>query len=59
VKILEVEIPLAPLGIQPGDELVMSVEALREGEEVERLPRSGYLPLSVPGPDFDRIHWRV
>jgi hypothetical protein len=59
LKILEVEIPLAPLGIEPGDELVMSVEALREGEEVERLPRSGYLPLSVPGLDFDRIHWRV
>jgi hypothetical protein len=59
VKVLEVEIPLAPLGIKPGDELVMSVEALREGEEVERLPRSGYLPLSVPGLDFDRIHWRV
>jgi len=58
-KILEVEIPLEPLGIRPGDELVMSVEALLEGEEVERLPRSGYLPLSVPASDFDRIHWRV
>ena len=58
-KILEIEIPLAPLGIQRGDELVMSVEALREGSEVERLPRSGYLPLSVPGADFDWIHWRV
>ncbi len=59
VKILEVEIPLAPIGIRPGDELVMSVEALAGEAELERLPRSGYLPLSVPGADFERIHWRV
>jgi hypothetical protein len=59
VKVLEIEIPLAPLGIQPGEELVMSVEAFRGGDEVERIPRSGYLPLSVPGADFERIHWRV
>jgi len=59
VRILEAEIPLAPLGIVPGDELVMAVEALREGVELERVPRAGYLALSVPGADFERIHWRV
>jgi hypothetical protein len=59
VKVLEIELPLAPLGIQAGEELVMSVEAFAEGVEVERIPRSGYLPLSVPGADFERIHWRV
>jgi hypothetical protein len=59
LKIVEIEIPLAPLGILVGDELVMSVEALANGAEVERIPHSGYLPLSVPGADFDRIHWRV
>jgi hypothetical protein len=59
LKILEIEIPLEPLGILPGDELVMSVEALSGEVEVERIPRSGYLPLSVPGADFERTHWRV
>jgi alpha-amylase/alpha-mannosidase (GH57 family) len=59
LKILEAEIPIAPLGILPGDELVMSVEALAGEVELERIPRSGYLPLSVPGADFERIHWRV
>jgi hypothetical protein len=54
-----VEIPLAPLGIGPGDELVLAVEALAAGGELERIPRSGYLPVSVPGTDFERIHWRV
>lgn len=58
-RIVEAEIPLAPLGIRPGDELVMSVEALAGETELERIPRSGYLPLSVPGADFERIHWRV
>lgn len=58
-KIVEVEIPFAPLGIRPGDELVMSVEALAGEAELERIPRSGYLPLSVPDADFERIHWRV
>lgn len=58
-RILEIGIPLAPLGIQPGEDLVMAVEALVGETEVERLPRSGYLPLSVPGADFERIHWRV
>jgi hypothetical protein len=56
---VELELPLAPLGIQAGDEAVLAVEALRGGEDLERIPRSGYLPLSVPGPDFERIHWRV
>jgi alpha-amylase/alpha-mannosidase (GH57 family) len=59
LKILEIEIPLGPLGILPGDELVMSVEALSAEVEVERIPRSGYLPLSVPAVDFERTHWRV
>jgi hypothetical protein len=59
LKILEAEIPLAPLGIRPGDELVMAVEALAGEAELERIPRSGYLPLSVPGADFERLHWRV
>jgi alpha-amylase/alpha-mannosidase (GH57 family) len=58
-KIVELEVPLAPLGLQPGDEAVLAVEALRGADELERIPRSGYLPLSVPGPDFERIHWRV
>ena len=40
-------------------ELERLVRQSVDGEEVERLPRSGYLPLSVPGLEFDRIHWRV
>jgi hypothetical protein len=58
-RFVEIELPLAAIGARPGDELVMAVEALAGGEPVERIPRSGYLPLTVPGPDFERIHWRV
>ncbi len=59
LRILEAEIPLAALGVEPGDELVLAVEALSGEEAQERIPRSGYLPVSVPGADFERIHWRV
>ena len=58
-RIVEIELPLEAVGVRPGDELVMAVEALAGGEPVERIPRSGYLPFTVPGPDFERIHWRV
>jgi hypothetical protein len=59
LKVLEIGVPLADLGLRSGDELAMAVEAGRADAEMERLPRSGYLALSVPGADFDRIHWRV
>ena len=57
--VLEVELPFAVLGQAAGDELAISVEVGRGAVELERLPRSGYLSITVPGPDFERIHWRV
>jgi hypothetical protein len=59
LKILEVEIAFASLSLAAGDELVLAVEAIAGEVELERIPRSGYLALSVPGADFERIHWRV
>jgi hypothetical protein len=32
---------------------------LRAAVEVERLPRYGFVTLTVPGPDFEGINWRV
>jgi len=59
LQVMEIEVPFGPHGLQPGDELAMSVEVGRGPVELERLPRSGYLSLAVPGPDFERVHWRV
>jgi len=57
--VLEVSLPFAALGLRPGVRLSLAVHALREGVEVERLPRFGYLNLVVPGEDFELVHWRV
>ena len=38
----------------------MSVEnVLRSQVEVERLPRYGFVSVTVPDSDFDGVNWRV
>ncbi|GAO03388.1 glycoside hydrolase family 57 protein [Anaeromyxobacter sp. PSR-1] len=58
-QVAELELPFAALGLSPGDRFDLAVHALRGEVEVERLPRYGYLTLTVPDQDFERIHWRV
>ncbi len=58
-RVLEMAIPFASLGLAHGDRLALAVHVLRGDVEVERLPRFGYVALSVPDEDFERIHWRV
>jgi alpha-amylase/alpha-mannosidase (GH57 family) len=59
LEVLELEIPFASLGHAPGDPLALAVDVGKGALELERLPRSGYLPITVPSPDFERSHWRV
>ena len=58
-QLWEAALPFAELGLREGDEAALAVAVLRGDVEVERLPRSGFLAFIVPGPDFERIHWRV
>ena len=58
-RVLEVAIPFAELGLVRGDRLAFAVHVLRGDVEVERFPRFGYVTLTVPDEDFERIHWRV
>jgi alpha-amylase/alpha-mannosidase (GH57 family) len=58
-EVLELALPFAPLGLSPGTKLALSVHALRGEVEVERLPRYGFLALTVPDADFEHVHWRV
>jgi alpha-amylase/alpha-mannosidase (GH57 family) len=57
--VLELSIPFAALGLAAGDKLALAVHVLRAAVEVERLPRYGFVTLTVPGPDFEGINWRV
>ncbi len=59
LRVWEAGVPFADLGLRQGDEAALAVVILRGEVEVERLPRSGFLGFTVPGPDFERVHWRV
>jgi hypothetical protein len=45
--------------VRAGDHLWLSVRALEGEVEVQRFPSNGTLELEVPGPEFDRVHWKV
>lgn len=57
--VLEAAVPFAPLGLAPGTRLALSVHALRGELEVERLPRYGFIPVTVPDAEFEHVNWRV
>jgi hypothetical protein len=57
--IVELSISLAALGAAPGDRLGMLLRLVRDGAEVDRLPRYGELELVVPDESFDPAHWHV
>jgi hypothetical protein len=39
--------------------VALYVHALRDGVEVERLPRYGFVSFAVPDADFEQVNWRV
>jgi alpha-amylase/alpha-mannosidase (GH57 family) len=58
-QVLEIALPFAALGLEPKTKLAVSVHALRGEVEIERLPRYGFLAVSVPDADFEHVNWRV
>ncbi len=58
-RVMEMAIPFAAVALFPGDRIALALHVLRGEVELERLPRFGYLTLTVPDRDFERIHWRV
>ncbi len=57
--VVEIAIPFRAVGLAAGAKVALCVHALRNDLEVERLPRHGFVALSVPDGDFERINWRV
>jgi hypothetical protein len=57
--IVELSVSLAALGVAPADRLGVLVRVLRDGVDVDRLPRYGELELLVPDKSFERAHWYV
>jgi hypothetical protein len=58
-QVLELALPFDALGLAPGMKVALSVHALRGDLEVERLPRYGFLAVTVPDADFEHVNWRV
>jgi alpha-amylase/alpha-mannosidase (GH57 family) len=58
-QVLEIALPFPALGLAPGMKVALSVHALRGEVEVERLPRHGFLAVTVPDADFEQLNWRV
>jgi hypothetical protein len=58
-QVLELALPFGALGLGPGMKVALSVHALRGEVEVERLPRYGFLAVTVPDVDFEHVNWRV
>jgi alpha-amylase/alpha-mannosidase (GH57 family) len=59
LQIFEAALPFAEIGLRPRDAAAVFLQIWRGDVEVERLPRSGFVNLTVPDQDFERIHWRV
>ncbi|HET9595382.1 MAG TPA: glycoside hydrolase family 57 protein [Anaeromyxobacteraceae bacterium] len=58
-RVMEIALPFAGLRLAAGDRVAVALHVLRGEVELERLPRFGYVTLTVPDQDFERIHWRV
>jgi alpha-amylase/alpha-mannosidase (GH57 family) len=57
--ILELGLPFEQLGLASGLRVTLAVQVARQGVEVERLPRHGYLSFTVPDEDYERKNWKA
>jgi len=57
--IVELAVGTAALGLSPSDRAGLLLRLMRNGLEVDRLPRYGELELVVPDQGFERSHWHV
>jgi alpha-amylase/alpha-mannosidase (GH57 family) len=57
--ILELAVPFAALGLEPGQDVEMLVQLLEGGEPAENLPGSELLQFTVPDDAFVRSMWSV
>ena len=55
--VLEVAIPLAVLGVEPGQALELLLHLERGAERLESLPPGQVLRVMRPGPNWDAMNW--
>ncbi len=57
--IVEAALGFEHLGLSSGTRVGLVAVVMRQGVEVERLPRQGHLQFTVPDEDFERKNWKV
>ncbi|MGI5863625.1 MAG: glycoside hydrolase family 57 protein [Myxococcales bacterium] len=57
--IFELGLPFEGFGFVSGDRVALAVRVMRQGVEVERIPRQGYVSFSVPDADYERKNWKA
>jgi hypothetical protein len=57
--IVELSVPVAALDLSPSNRAGLLLRLVRNGAEVDRLPRYSELELMVPDPGFEQSHWHV
>jgi alpha-amylase/alpha-mannosidase (GH57 family) len=58
-RILEMSVPFALLDLEPNDEVLFTLEVLRDDRVSEQAPRGGALSFLVPGDTFEAENWQV
>jgi hypothetical protein len=58
-RILEIAVPFAALGLNPGQSLAFYVELLQAGQSRDRAPREETIQLQVPAENFELVMWDV
>ena len=57
--IVELAVGVGAVGLSPSDRAGLLLRLLRNGIEIDRLPRYGDLELTVPDQRFEPTHWHV
>ncbi|MEW6215396.1 MAG: hypothetical protein AB1478_09400, partial [Nitrospirota bacterium] len=55
--IFEIGIPFNDLNAREKDEMDLFISIIKNSEEVERCPWRGYITITVPMPDFEKLMW--
>ena len=57
--LVEVALSRESLGLEPAERAALTLRVLRDEVELDRLPRYGEIPLTVPDRQFEVANWRV
>ena len=58
-KIIELSMPFSELNLKAGDSVKINIKLEKNNIEIERYPQKGFILLTVPDENFERIMWRV